>query len=316
MLGLPRGRSLVAIVILALSGHVATGAEIAAQKPEFFPPNKAEFFPLSIFIEGEIVEGDYSKLVAALNQARAMAIDGQAIFPISIALRSPGGDLSESMRIGSLVRELYLQTSAPNWTFLDGDRPCQLVRGHGLDFKKEECVCLSACFFIWAAGVERYPGEFLHWPSGQRTSIERSTLGMHRARFVDDEFPSLGAEEAEQRYKLALEVIEEYFREMDIPLSLQEKMTLTGSDEIYFLTKDEMEVLRHPPATEEWLTSRCGKWSKEDQELFVELIERGESRSPAEQIAYKSLAEKALPIFQCRTNSIAREQAKRLSEMP
>lgn len=76
-----------------------------------------------VFIEGDIVSGDYLDVRVALAEVE---------FPV-VLLKSPGGDVVEAMKIGRLLRAHGAATGvAPNF------------------------VCTSACAIIWAAGVQRY----------------------------------------------------------------------------------------------------------------------------------------------------------------
>ena len=122
-----------------------------------------------ILIEGEIVPGDFAKFESEVLQR-------QNIDPIWLA--SPGGDMMEAMRIGELVRELKLSVWAPN----------------GLLFpvvvNRENAVCASACFYIYAAGVLRR-GEI---------------VGIHRPYLSQATLASMELDAAAQAQAVALEI--------------------------------------------------------------------------------------------------------------
>ena len=78
-----------------------------------------------------------------------------------------GGDLEEAMQIGRLVNVAGIST------FANSSLP-----------STKDGKCLSACFFIFVAGKERF-------------LMTESTLGIHRPYFDRKNFGSLTAEEAE-----------------------------------------------------------------------------------------------------------------------
>jgi hypothetical protein len=59
---------------------------------------------VSLYLEGEILPGDFEKLKNVIVNN-----DGAR----DIYLASPGGDLSEAMKIGRLIRSLKISTTAP-----------------------------------------------------------------------------------------------------------------------------------------------------------------------------------------------------------
>lgn len=176
-----------------------------------------------IMIEGEIVEGDYAKFEKLVMQ----------IFnPGVVWLASPGGDLVEAMRIGRLIRELKLSVwappkSGPLFPMVDS---------------KRNAVCASACFFIYAAGVER-KGE---------------VLGIHRPYMSASAYRRMGLDEAALRQSVAMKVSGDYLREMGISSALVERMNGIGSEKIVWLTESEASDLTgFIPEYTEWFKANC-----------------------------------------------------------
>lgn len=97
----------------------------------------------NIIFVGKIEAGDYQRVVACKNQLAA--IEQPTKSPI-LAIASPGGSVSEAMKIGRYVRSNKMWVSIPS----------------------EGGVCLSSCVYILAAGVVR-------WPWGE--------VGIHRPYF-------------------------------------------------------------------------------------------------------------------------------------
>jgi len=212
----------------------------------------------NIYIVGEIVTGDAQKFRKVLNAATP---------PIRVKIFSPGGDLSEAMAIGEMIRESFIQITAPN------DWECFNIQHSTAEYpwwpKKEPtttaCTCYSACFVIWSAGIYRFGGKNFHWESfglpGTPADVrpEQSFIGIHRPRFGAEYFSGLSAREAKVKYDELLLDLVEYLRKMDIPPSITERMSGVASADLYNLSESELESLRgFVPAIEEWIESKCG----------------------------------------------------------
>lgn len=193
-----------------------------------------------IMIEGEIVDGDYAKFEKLVMQ----------IFnPGVVWLASPGGDLVEAMKIGRLVRELKLSVWAP---------PKSGPLFPMVDSKKN-AVCASACFFIYAAGVER-KGEI---------------LGVHRPYMSATAYRRMGLDEAALRQSVVMKVSGDYLKEMGISSNLVERMNGIDSEKIVWLTETETSALAgFIPEYTEWFKANCppviGRDGNLDQERMIE----------------------------------------------
>jgi hypothetical protein len=98
-----------------------------------------------VVLEGTITSGDYDKLLSFVD-ARWNAIG-------SIYLASPGGSVTEAIKIGRLVRTLKLEAIAPAHTSSAGRK--YWVREHKLTNPDANFMCASACFLVYVAGVKR-----------------------------------------------------------------------------------------------------------------------------------------------------------------
>ena len=92
-----------------------------------------------VVIEGNIESGDYVKFRDYISKSK---------FVGSVYLASPGGNLTEAMRIGRLVRSLNLETTVPGR--LKPDLTQIVASSHHLKDTKHNFLCASACFFVFA----------------------------------------------------------------------------------------------------------------------------------------------------------------------
>jgi hypothetical protein len=81
-----------------------------------------------LVLSGEIVPGDYQRLLAKIQQDQT-----RFLLQNKVILASDGGDVTEAMRIASLLKSLYSAVLV------------QPLTGR----------CVSACFFIYAAAAQR-----------------------------------------------------------------------------------------------------------------------------------------------------------------
>jgi len=222
----------------------------------------------TIDIEGKITHGDYDKFVFSLKEAYRLADEafkrrlielkknGQyaawmeknnspsGMATIEVHLNSRGGSVTEAIKIGYLARTLLLKTK------LGG------VLKHW-----DEPQCLSSCFFIWSAGVER---EYV--PFG-----DPIYLGVHRLRFNSDYFKKLLPKEAENKYRTLVKVTKDFFEDMNIPDYYTTKVFNTPSSSIDLLTEREAkELAGTAPFLDELLAARCGSYTREEKGEYLD----------------------------------------------
>jgi hypothetical protein len=234
---------------------------------------------LSLLLRGEIKAGDYSKVERFIGSG-VMHID----------LISPGGDLTEAMKIGRLVRSHFIETEAPKFfknlvggSFLgngvNGDRACE----------GPDCVCASACFFVWAAGVDR----------------EGTAVGLHRPSFRSDYDGT--AADAELQYARAVKEARDYLEEMEVPTGYVDLLMRTKSKEIVVLGAlhdgegSLDDIVGYPPSIDEWLDTYC---------IALTPQELARYRShPIDQ----AMVEKQVGIKMCRNSALSVARAKAMA---
>lgn len=238
---------------------------IAADISSMFNGNEA-----IITINGEISSGDYSKFIKVSKEvfARSTAIYkfnlmttekenperiakfkskfGQVngLADVTVELNSNGGNALESMQIGNAIQDMALNTKVT-----------------ANNQKKSQCM--SSCFFIWVAGIER---------TVLFDDISKS-IGIHRVYYDQDYYKKLSSEQAEIEYKKVVDTTESYLKKMRVPDNIKEKIFNIPSNEIYWLTKDEIENIEGmSPYYHELIISKCGSQTKEDETNYLDCI--------------------------------------------
>lgn len=176
----------------------------------------------TITIQGEIRSGDYNKLRAAFIKS----------YPLSplIYLDSPGGDISEAIKIGKLIR--FVQATV---------------------FVKKNKTCASACFFIYLGGASRLAAGAMY---GQPLPLDLAFgyVGLHRP-FLSN--PSATDESLELQAKV-MRKIRTYLDANLVPARLIDIMMSRPSTDIYWLSDSDLEDLGDiPPELEELYISQC-----------------------------------------------------------
>jgi hypothetical protein len=191
-------------------------------------------------IRGEIKKGDLARL-------KAFMADGNVVS--ALYLDSPGGDLDEAMAIGEVVRAEMLSTAAP----IAGSKEFVFEIPDAKICHGPDCTCSSACFFIWAAGVDRI-GE---------------VLGLHRPTFKGDYQGS--AATAQGQYGKAIANARAYLTRMEVPGRYIDIIIGVESRSIKFLSSLEGtgDIRGEVPSTAEWVDLRCERMTpEEDKDLM------------------------------------------------
>jgi hypothetical protein len=152
-----------------------------------------------------------------------------------LVLDSRGGDVIEAIRIGELVRTLRISAE---------------VADRGL--------CASSCFFIWMNGAYRLAvAENYRGGSGP--------VGLHRPFLVN---PTNSEGSLQLQSKVMIEV-RNYLESNLVPRRLIDIMLTRPSNDIYWLTSDDIEELSPtPPALEELYIAKC---QANTRQLLVQL---------------------------------------------
>ena len=198
-----------------------------------------------LILEGRIETGDYVSVRTFLSDASNFRnMNGQ------VFLASHGGEVSEALQIGYLIRRLRLSTDAPS-------RPPPTIRSSGSEIihpfeltnQRVNYLCTSACFLLYVAGVYR---EFI-WAG---------RLGIHSPQV---ERKPIGAKEkditiaaADLRNKL-----NEYFEQMNVPKKYLDLMYSVPSNEVRWITQSELnaDLKGYVPEVQALLDAKCNSTS-------------------------------------------------------
>lgn len=249
-------RWIIATVLMALtgSGYVKAADIQTVNIRCFYYSDCRSDVTDAILISGEIVKGDVERFRAAVNRS--------SVVLQSVILRSPGGDVDEAIKIGHDVRRLLLETEGPDLdyasdellNYLGGDRPVCVENGfadyQGSKYKGTDCICASACFFIYAAGVRR----------------NKAYVGIHRIYFDAAAFGSKTLDEVSRAYAEIKKPLREYLETMNVPHRYADIMLQTSSREIYVPTYPDVmaDFFGWAPEVEEWLIARCETISEKE----------------------------------------------------
>lgn len=245
---------MVAVIffILLLLPTNALGADIVVGLQPG-PSSGGKTYSCDLLIIGEIAPGD-----GEVFRERILKAFGAGCTPHALRLFSPGGDLKAAIDIGRQVNTLALYTMAPDAGPRGPERSswaCSLKGGIVGPFDKvtgrgdRNCICASACFFIWAGGVKRLG----------------NVVAIHRPHFEATSFSGLALSEARQRYQGLTRAAQEYLSSLEIPDRLVGRMLSINSREGQFLKEDEVSEIRTRRYYEELLIARCGVSEAEEQ---------------------------------------------------
>lgn len=235
------------VILFLLTGAWVNAADVRivplgsiAQTDDTIVPVDKGF---AIVIEGRIDKGDYEKV---LDIARKLCPKVSEIF-----LASPGGNLSEAIKIGHLVRELRLKATAPTdfGPTFKGSDPVLESMMKDVEFKiygirdRKNFVCASSCFFVYAGGIFR-AGEI---------------VGIHRPYLSDEDYARMGGNEAIDKSKSVGSLVKNYLKEMGIASRISESMFAIQKDSVRWLTREEIRELNgFIPELDDWINSKCG----------------------------------------------------------
>lgn len=171
----------------------------------------------ALVLEGKIEPGDYISVRNFLRIESNFKKISAGVF-----LASPGGYVIEAMKIGNLIRALQLGTDAPSVPPPEIRKGNPIIRGSDLvNAKHYECV--SACFLIYAAGVDRK----LIWAG---------RLGLHQPRSLRADSSEVTAASVSVR-----NAIKEYLVRMNVPEKYVGLMYSLPPNEVRWVTQQEFE---------------------------------------------------------------------------
>jgi hypothetical protein len=160
-----------------------------------------------ITIEGSIAPGDYQKLVG-------LALSSKGAHTVWLA--SPGGNLSEALRMGRFIRSLGFVVAAP----FNKNEPLVALKNRANN------TCSSSCFLLYAAGVSR----------------QGSVLGLHRPSLPADEYFALGLDGAVAAYAVIREAVTGYLEEMGVPSKYTSLMLSTANSDMVWLSSEDIRT--------------------------------------------------------------------------
>lgn len=174
----------------------------------------------AISIVGPIVRGDYARLAKLIDND-----ENYISFLNWISLDSPGGDVSEAMKIAKLVDLSLARVKVP--------------RG---------ATCASSCFLIWSAGT-------------QRVLMGDARLGVHRISWTARE---IDIAKTEHVVRPVSQSIDTFLREVAIPTKIIDKMNQTSPKDISFIDnkwlqrEDLVEATNYRPNFIDVVEKQCG----------------------------------------------------------
>ena len=243
-------RALILVLIACVTLSVAKPAQPANITRALRDSDKNE---VGILVEGEIEPGDAYRLwIELLNDFG---------FGRDIYLRSKGGDVDEAIKMGELIRRLRLATYAP------------LVKDDGTHYdwikiaSEDNNICASACFLVYAGGVNRM-GNY---------------IGLHRPflpKNIGSSIPDDQYERGETEY---IDKITAYLKKMEIDQFFIDNLISNSSVDMHVVTEEEAEthhLYDTAPSIEEAIYAKCNVMSKQDEySLIAKLPEAADRES-------------------------------------
>lgn len=196
---------------------------------------------VSITMNGEIKSGDAERLASIFFAVKPL-LASYYIYPNSLYLNSPGGDVSEAIRIAELVKMLGISVA----TIGDG-----------------KGACASSCFLIYAAALERTAsGIDTLRAKGHKGNL--GPLGVHRPYLSVITDDPAGANRQEQ----VMSDMRAYLIKASVGHVLIDKMMSHASNDIYWLNAEEIRALGNfSPGVEEQLISKCSYDARKELSL-------------------------------------------------
>ncbi len=235
---------IVFLTSLLCALQAATAANVFSVPVPVWEPyyERREIF--YIYLEGVIEKGDLEKIEKEAS--------GKLI--LELILRSPGGDVEESLKIADYVNSRLILVRAPDRSFLD-DRKGACHYSHKLLPPDDErnCTCDSACSLVWLLAPAR-DGAF---------------VGVHRPRFEYQQYSKLPLPDAKKAYEQMLRQLKEILITEGVDGEIINAMINTSSNTVSVL--DITKVLAigtYKPFLDELLNAKCSQFA-EDQHRYT-----------------------------------------------
>lgn len=237
-----------------------------------------------VILEGTIAAGDYEKLLnfVGANEAK------------SIYLASPGGSVTEAIKIGHLVRALKLETIIP--AQVSGNIREMLAARYKLTNPEANYMCASACFFVFVAGVKRDHDD---WGD--------PILGIHRPYLTESELRTLSGSQAMAAASQIREVVESYLKEMGVPAKYADLMFSVPKDEVRWIGSAAFEADFEGviPELREWVDARCDTLTDVEKATWANLKDKSSAEmTTAERSISELLMKKRMELDECETKEL------------
>lgn len=192
-------------------------------------------------LQGAIEPGDAERAVSLLLSIRPIG-GSLYLYPSSLQLNSNGGDVTEALKLGALLKVLYMDV---------------LVAANG------KGLCASSCFFVFLSGVERHATGMDQLTTNGATG-NFGPLGVHRPYFKAPE----GGPASTTRQEKAMRATAVYLQSEQVPQALIDKMMSYASNDIYWLNSEEIRSIgRFRAGVEEELIVKCGYSARRESQM-------------------------------------------------
>jgi hypothetical protein len=255
-------------------GHTAD-MKLDSMKLSAFDPTA-----LRAIIEGTIEAGDFEKFREFYFKTGRIE---------EVFLASPGGSLVEAMKIGRFVRQLKLATMIPSRV----NKELHDLILRETNIKQSNLMCASACFFVFVGGVTRIADDPI--------------LGIHRPFLPEKDLKTMTGDQAIEAGTLTRAIVENYLKEMDVPIKYGEQMFAIAKDKIKWISRDEFEADfdGHIPELRDWLEAKCNNFTDIEKLAWKSLKERyPSSRTPSEEKLHNILSKKLDEQLICRLKTL------------
>lgn len=228
-----------------------------------------------LLLSGEIRKGDLAALERAIG-------DGSPRLA-RLYIASSGGNVAEAMRIGRLIRELRWSIAAPP---VEVGPPWE-------EADEDDRMCASACFLVYAAGVER---------SGD-------SLGIHRPYMSPEDYRAASDADIGKDYRAIKVAVAKYLEDMDIPHFIAELIFMTPSDDMYWIGQEDVDgyLSGYTASMQNWILGQCAVlgWREVvERRRLEDRQRRGKRLSTEEDYALRSLIQKDDDMRACRETFI------------
>lgn len=226
-------------------------------------------------IRGEIERGDLAKV----QRAAADVVIGQLSVlrkPLKFHLNTPGGDVTEAMKIGRFFRNVLASAeSYGKIIFATSSKEEQDLILSKDPAKARDYVALpldvpladkdivrnySAGVLMFLGAVKRAHRDNSDQRQGFYKQKTIPVMGIHRPYFSKDLFGALSPSQAQEAYRVLETSVRSYMLEMGAPQSLVDRMFVKASNEIELIAADEFRTLYKEEESflQEWLIAKCG----------------------------------------------------------